>query len=296
MTRSAAQHRVAHHAQSRAVARHTFRWLTRGRRNPQLGAEVGIDGFMACFAEARRVAHDFWSEAEFFVSDLLVGCVLDATLVTLLAAPAKLGAASPRAAALARGGHFAPLFAVAAELPASLFAAAPPGVRYTAAQRAFGFALKSLQFGAAGAACGLVGQAMANTAASARAAMRRTRDPQYAHDAHTLIMPPLARTALVWGLFMGASAHTRLQVVVAIERIVESLPVSQRVAALPMAVSLIIRTANNIIGGEQFVDLAAWGALPRCVASCFRTRLCAHSAVLHCAVLTRSLARAAGVQ
>ena len=206
------------------------------------------------------MSHNFWSEAEFFVSDLLVGCVLDATLVALLASPAKLGAASPRAAALARGGHFAPLWAVAAELPASLFAAAPPGVRYTVAQRAFGFALKSLQFGAAGAACGLLGQAMANTAASARAAMRRKRDPQYAHDAHTLIMPPLARTALVWGLFMGASAHTRLQAVVAIERIVESLPVSQRVAALPMAISLVIRMANNIIGGEQFVDLAAWGA------------------------------------
>jgi len=227
----------------------------------KVGCEVGIDGFLACFAEARRVAHDFWSEAEFFVSDLLVGCVLDASLVTLLAAPAKLGAASPRAVALARGGRFAPLWAAAAELPASLVAAAPPGIRYTLAQRAFGFALKSLQFGAAGAACGLVGQGMANTAASARAAMRRKRDPKYAHDAHTLIMPPLARTALVWGLFMGASAHSRLQAVVAIERIVESLPVAQRVGALPLAVSLIIRTANNIIGGEQFVDLARWAGV-----------------------------------
>ena len=227
----------------------------------KVGCEVGIDGFLACFAEARRVAHDFWTEAEFFVSDLLVGCVLDASLVTLLAAPAKLGAASPRAVALARGGRFAPLWAAAAELPASLVAAAPPGMRYTLAQRAFGFALKSLQFGAAGAACGLVGQGMANTAASARAAMRRKRDPKYAHDAHTLIMPPLARTALVWGLFMGASAHTRLQAVVAIERVVESLPVAQRVGALPMAVSLVIRTANNIIGGEQFVDLARWAGV-----------------------------------
>jgi hypothetical protein len=60
---------------------------------------------------------------------------------------------------------------------------------------------------------------------------------------------------------MGASAHSRLQAVVAIERIVESLPVAQRVGALPLAVSLIIRTANNIIGGEQFVDLARWAGV-----------------------------------
>jgi len=207
------------------------------------------------------VGHDFWSEAEYFLSDVVVGAVMNTTLVMLLATPVKLGTTLPRAAALAKGGYFAPLLAIAAELPASLTAAAPPGVTYTLLQRGFGYALKSVQFGLVGAAAGLVGQSMANTAAAARAAVRRKADPKYAHNAHQLVMPPLLKTALVWGLFMGASAHTRLQAVVAIERVVEALPVSKHITLVPMAISLAIRTANNIIGGEHFADLATWAGV-----------------------------------
>jgi hypothetical protein len=226
-----------------------------------VGTEVGIDAALATFAELRRRSASFWAEAEFFVSDLLVGFVLDASLVTLLAPAAKLGRLTPAAAALARGGRFAQLRAVAASLPPSLFAAAPVGVTYSLTQRLAGVAFTGVKFAAVGAACGLLGQAMANTAASARAAVRRRKDPKYAAEADTLIMPSLARTALVWGLFMGASANSRLQVVVGIERFVEALPVSRRVAALPAVVTLATRFVNNVVGGEQFVDLARWAGV-----------------------------------
>ena len=222
---------------------------------------MGVDAFLACFAEARRRGHDFWAEAEFFVSDLLVGSLLDAMLVTMMASSTPLGALSPAAAVLARGGRFAKLRAVAAALPANVFAAVPPGLRYTLAQRGMGYLYKSLQYGAVGGACGMVGQAMANTAAQARAAVRRAADPKYAVEADVLVMPPMWRTAMVWGLFMGASANPRLQLVVGIERFIESLPVSSKVSAVPAIVSIVARFANNVIGGEQFVDLARWAGV-----------------------------------
>lgn len=62
--------------------------------------------------------------------------------------------------------------------------------------------------------CGLVGQAVANTAMLTRRALRAP-DPD---DDIVVSVPPLFKTALVWGLFMGVSANTRYQMVVGLER------------------------------------------------------------------------------
>jgi hypothetical protein len=42
-------------------------------------------------AELRKRGDDFWGEFEFYLSDLMVGLVLDVVLVTLLAPPALIG-------------------------------------------------------------------------------------------------------------------------------------------------------------------------------------------------------------
>jgi hypothetical protein len=42
-------------------------------------------------AELRKRGDDFWGEFEFYLSDLLVGLVMDVVLVTLLAPPALIG-------------------------------------------------------------------------------------------------------------------------------------------------------------------------------------------------------------
>ena len=44
----------------------------------------------------RKRGEDFWAEFEFYLSDLIVGCVLDMVLVTLMAPAAKLGPRSMR--------------------------------------------------------------------------------------------------------------------------------------------------------------------------------------------------------
>jgi hypothetical protein len=45
----------------------------------------------ATVAELRKRGDEFWGEFEFYLSDLLVGLVLDVVLVTLLAPPAIIG-------------------------------------------------------------------------------------------------------------------------------------------------------------------------------------------------------------
>lgn len=46
----------------------------------------------ATVAEVRKRGNDFWGEFEFYLSDLVVGCVLDCVLVGLLAPAAVIGA------------------------------------------------------------------------------------------------------------------------------------------------------------------------------------------------------------
>ena len=51
----------------------------------------------ATVAEVRKRGDDFWNEFEFYLSDMVVGLVMDVVLVGLMAPTAVLGA--PRAAA-----------------------------------------------------------------------------------------------------------------------------------------------------------------------------------------------------
>lgn len=48
----------------------------------------------ATVAEVRKRGKDFWAEFEFYLSDLLVGLVMDIVLVSLMAPVASIGAKS----------------------------------------------------------------------------------------------------------------------------------------------------------------------------------------------------------
>ncbi len=65
---------------------------------------MAIDTGCATVAEVRKRGDDFWNEFDFYLSDLIVGCVLDVVLVTLLAPVAVIGARST--AAKATGAAF----------------------------------------------------------------------------------------------------------------------------------------------------------------------------------------------
>lgn len=73
-------------------------------------------------------------------------------------------------------------------------------------------------------------------------------------------VPPLIKTALVWGLFMGVSSNTRYQIVVGLERLVD-LSIAKRVPQVAYVTTIIIRFVNNVIGGENFIDMARWAGV-----------------------------------
>ena len=70
-------------------------------------------------------------------------------------------------------------------------------------------------------------------------------------------IPPLGMTALTWGLFMGVSSNLRYQAVFGLERVADKALAAQ-LPRITYITSTILRFGNNIIGGEQFVDLARW--------------------------------------
>jgi len=150
-----------------------------------------------------------------------------------------------------------------AALPANVFAAAAPTQpRYTMLQRGAAFVVKGVELGLVGTTCGFVGQSLANTLLLARqkvAAMvgrRAAEESAEAAEVMELETPPsVIRTALVWGLFMATSANTRYQLVVGAERLLASTTSVTRIPKATNAGIVILRLMNNILGGEQFVDM-----------------------------------------
>ena len=72
-----------------------------------------------------------------------------------------------------------------------------------------------------------------------------------------LAIPPLVMTSLTWGLFMGVSSNIRYQIVFGLERAVD-VTIAKAVPPVAYGTSLAIRFANNVIGGENFIDMARW--------------------------------------
>jgi hypothetical protein len=110
---------------------------------------------------------------------------------------------------------FAGLQKALSKVPSAVFEKAIPGVReYSTGARAACVGVKFLEYSLAGMFCGLVGQSIANTAMIARRA--HNPDAEYTVDP-----PPILKTALVWGLFMGVSSNLRYQAVFGLERLVD---------------------------------------------------------------------------
>ncbi|GFR48372.1 hypothetical protein Agub_g10262 [Astrephomene gubernaculifera] len=214
----------------------------------KVGAEVVIDSGCATVAEVRKRGKDFWSEFEFYLSDLLVGLVLDVVLVSLMAPAAVLGGVSRAAMSTS------PLQKWLATIPSAVFEASVPGLKsYGVGQRVACLGVKFLEYSLAGICCGLIGQGLANSLMMLRRQMHGTKEDD-------VPVPPLFKTALVWGLFMGVSSNTRYQIVFGLERLVD-MTIARKVPAAAYATTVAIRFVNNVIGGENFIDMARWAGV-----------------------------------
>lgn len=168
------------------------------------------------------------NELDFVFSTVVVGSILNFTLMYLLA---------PTAAATSK------------QLP-FLFAACPPGHmfepgNYSLLDRTGTFLYKGVQFAAVGFVAGLAGTALSNLLLSSR----KKLDPKFEIQNEA---PPTVLNALTWAGHMGLSSNARYQTLNGLEF---ALAGFLHPTAFKSAV-FVLRGLNNVLGGVTFVMLA----------------------------------------
>ncbi|KAF3968167.1 hypothetical protein ACB098_09G102400 [Castanea mollissima] len=213
----------------------------------KIGTEIVIDSCCATFAEVQKRGKDFWSEFELYVADLLVGVVVNVALVGMLAPYARIGGPSVSKGFLGRMQH------AYGALPSSVFEAERPGCRFTVKQRIGTYFYKGILYGIVGFGCGIIGQGIANLIMTAKRSIKKSEDD--------IPVPPLLKSAALWGVFLAVSSNTRYQIINGLERLVEASPIAKQVPPVAMAFTVGVRFANNVYGGMQFVDWARWSGV-----------------------------------
>ncbi|KAI4354572.1 hypothetical protein L6164_003422 [Bauhinia variegata] len=208
----------------------------------KIGSEIVIDSACATVAEVQKRGKDFWNEFELYVADLLVGLVVNVALVGMLAPYARIGQPS------ISKGFIGRMQQAYASLPSSVFEAERPGCRFSVNQRIGTYFFKGIMYGAVGFGCGIIGQGIANLIMTAKRSIRKSEDD--------IPVPPLVKSAALWGVFLAVSSNTRYQIVNGLERLVESSAVAKQVPPVALAFTVGVRFANNVYGGMQFVDWA----------------------------------------
>lgn len=170
------------------------------------------------------------NELDFVFSTIVVGSILNFTLMYLLAPTAAAGQASK-------------------QLPL-LFATCPPGHmfepgNYSFLDRTGTFLYKGVQFAAVGFVAGLAGTALSNLLLS----IRKQLDPKFEIPNKP---PPTVLNALTWAGHMGLSSNARYQTLNGLEFWLAGV---LHPTAFKSAV-FVMRGLNNVLGGVTFVMLA----------------------------------------
>ncbi|MCD7459298.1 retention in endoplasmic reticulum protein 1 [Datura stramonium] len=213
----------------------------------KVATEIVIDTTCATFAEVQKRGKDFWAEFELYAADMMVGVAVNVALVGLLAPYARIGQPS------VSRGFIGRLQRSYGALPSSVFEAERPGCRFSLNQRIAAYFYKGVLYGFVGFGCGIIGQGIANLIMTAKRNVKKSEDD--------VPVPPLLKSALLWGVFLGISSNTRLQIVTGLERVVESSPVGRQFPPIAMAFTVGVRFANNVYAGMQFVDWARWSGV-----------------------------------
>uniref|UniRef100_A0A7C8YTJ1 Uncharacterized protein n=1 Tax=Opuntia streptacantha TaxID=393608 RepID=A0A7C8YTJ1_OPUST len=207
-------------------------WRSRVAADPQFPFKVLMEelvGVSACVLGDMASRPNFGlNELDFVFSTLVVGSILNFTLMYLLAPTA--------------GGSSAGLPGIFATCPTShMF---EPGA-FSLLQRCGTFVYKGALFAAVGFAAGLVGTALSNGLIK----MRKKMDPNFETPNKP---PPTILNAVTWALHMGLSSNLRYQTLNGIEFLLaKSTP-----PAIFKTSIVVLRCLNNVLGGMSFVILA----------------------------------------
>lgn len=138
-------------------------------------------------------------------------------------------------------------------LPSSVFEAERPGCKFSMQQRIATYFYKGVLYGSVGFGCGLIGQGIANMIMTAKRSIKKSEEE--------IPVPPLVKSAALWGIFLAVSSNTRYQIINGLETVVEASPLAKQVPPIAMAFTVGVRFANNIYGGMQFIDWARWSGV-----------------------------------
>jgi hypothetical protein len=187
-------------------------------------------------------------ELDFVFATLVVGSILNFSLMYLLAPTAAVAGAAGAATSAARtglGAAVAALFSPATltRLGAPAGHAFEPG--FSLGARLTNLAVKGGLFAGVGFGAGVVGTTLSN----ALLWLRQRADPGF-----TLpnAPPGVLANAGAWGAHMGVSSNLRYQAINGLDAALQPL----LPPALFRAYSVALRTANNVVGGMSFVFLA----------------------------------------
>ncbi|KAK9048454.1 hypothetical protein SSX86_032582 [Deinandra increscens subsp. villosa] len=207
-------------------------WRSRVSADPQFPFKVLMEEVVGVsanvFGDMATRPNFGLNELDFVFSTLVVGSILNFTLMYLLA-PTMTSAS--------------------ATLP-SIFANSPsshmfePGA-YTLVNRLGTFVYKGTVFAAVGFAAGLVGTALSNGLIK----MRKKMDPSFESPNKA---PPTVLNAMTWAIHMGLSSNLRYQSLNGIE-----FMLANRLSPFLFKSSVVgLRLVNNVLGGMTFVMLA----------------------------------------
>ncbi|RDX99696.1 Protein RETICULATA-RELATED 3, chloroplastic, partial [Mucuna pruriens] len=207
-------------------------WRSRVAADPQFPFKVLMEelvGVSACVLGDMASRPNFGlNELDFVFSTLVVGAILNFTLMYLLAPTMTASASS---------------------LPA-LFASCPkshmfePGV-YSLLDRFGTLVYKGTIFSVVGFGAGLVGTTISNGLIK----LRKSMDPTFETPNKA---PPTILNALTWAGHMGLSSNLRYQTLNGVEFMLERVlnPLAFKSSVL------VLRCVNNVLGGMSFVLLA----------------------------------------
>ncbi|KAI4353585.1 hypothetical protein L6164_002524 [Bauhinia variegata] len=207
-------------------------WRSRVAADPQFPFKVLMEelvGVSACVLGDMSSRPNFGlNELDFVFSTLVVGCILNFTLMYLLAPT--------------MGSSSSSLPAIFANCPQShMF---EPGA-YGILERFGTVVYKGALFAAVGFAAGIFGTAISNGLIN----MRKKMDPNFETPNKP---PPILLNATTWAIHLGVNSNLRYQTLNGIEFMLEKgLPSFAFKSSV-----LVLRCLNNVLGGMTFVILA----------------------------------------
>lgn len=189
-----------------------------------LASEIAVRG--------KEIVH----EVEYVASDLIVGTVIEAAFVWLLAPTLVLPS----------GGNVSALARYVTALPSHMFQAASPLQSFSVGQRVASFVYAGGQYALIGFVGGVVGTAITYALLEGRKRLDEGYTPMRP-------MPAVIPNSAGWAAFMALSSNTRFQIVEGMELGIAQMLTGSSASLVNPAI-IALRFVNNYWGGVQFVQ------------------------------------------